>query len=417
MLGGASTRLGRVARKGTPAAGRGARFAALVVIAAWAPLALTAEAQLDHDELAPPGHELVGFRFTPVFTVENFYDDNIFATEDGREDDYFVSMVPSLGAESTWSRHYLSVNGVGRIDRYADVTSEDGEQYQLDAVGRLDLMAENSLGAEFSQGRQTVGRANAENSGRSGPQQLDRYEGALRYDHEFARTDLALSGFVRRLDFIESLDSDRDRLIVGAAPRLSYRFSPSFSLFLEPEAVRRGYDQTLDDDGVKRSSSTYNGLVGARFDITSVIEGELAAGVAHADFDESTFDDVTTAAVSAEVTWDVTKLTTLEFEVTRRLAPTTLDGASSKVQTLAGINVRHELLRNLLITTEITYFREEFEKLGRTDDNFRIRASADYEINDFLSLLLTYRFRARDTDASDRNFYRNIVMLGLTTRL
>ena len=74
-------------------------------------------------------------------------------------------------------------------------------------------------------------------------------------------------------------------------------------------------------------------------------------------------------------------------------------------------------MRNVILRADFAYLREEFEGIRRTDDGFRIRAGAEYSINKFLSLTLGYRFRLRETNAVERDFRRNIVVLGLEAQL
>jgi uncharacterized protein (PEP-CTERM system associated) len=117
------------------------------------------------------------------------------------------------------------------------------------------------------------------------------------------------------------------------------------------------------------------------------------------------------------LTWEITRLTELKAEIIRRVAPTNIAGASSKIQTLSQVRVRHELLPDLFLTVEGAYFRENFEELSRDDDNYRFRAGAEYLINRFLSVGIGYHFRNRDSDDSARDFKRNVVRLAIELRL
>ena len=407
-----SYKCGRGARDGRRRrAGASARFT--LALAAFALFASPAQAQAPESDYSRQGYKLGGFRLHNSITIDNFYNDNVFATDGNKDDDYFVSIVPGLEIESTWLHHYLSLNAFGTIDRYATVTAEDNEEYTVETQGRLDLTEESSLTTVFRQGRDTVGRTNAENDRRKNPQQLYFYAGELSYDHGFSKIDLTLRGFARRLDYVKSIDDDRDRVHYGGRPRLAYRFSPAFSVFLEPGAEIRDYDDKRDNDGVEKSSAAISGYVGSEFDITSIIRGELAIGFIHINFDESSFDDETIPAVKSEVTWDVTPLTRLDLEVAHRLATTTRQGASSKTQTLVSLGASHELRRNVILNAQATYLREDFNDISRDDDNFRFRAGARYLINRFLSIDLGYRFRLRETNAPNRDFRQNVVTLSI----
>ena len=65
-----------------------------MVLATFVPLGLPARAQdaTPGGELAGRGYPLGQFHFLPSVTFENFYNDNIFASENDETDDYFVSI-------------------------------------------------------------------------------------------------------------------------------------------------------------------------------------------------------------------------------------------------------------------------------------------------------------------------------------
>ena len=40
----------------------------------------------------------------------------------------------TFGAATTWSRHYLSVNGAGRFNRYGRLSNQNNDEYAIDKV-------------------------------------------------------------------------------------------------------------------------------------------------------------------------------------------------------------------------------------------------------------------------------------------
>ena len=367
-------------------------------------------------ELTGQGVVMGSFLVLPVLTVESSYNDNVFATDGGKNGDYVTSIIPALGIESLWSRHFVSVGVFGKINRYADLSSEDDEEYGVAGSGRLDLSSEATVLADLELGRRTIRRANSENSGRTGPEQLDFVNFDLGYRREFGRFRLDLDPFVQRRNYVESSDNDRDRTQIGATPRIWYRFSPAFSVFFEPGVKDIDYDRKVDDAGAERNSLTLHGFVGAEFDITSIIDAAISLGPVHSDFDESSFNSFTTVGARGAVTWDVTELTRVKAEVVRRVAPTNIEGASSKIQTLGRVRLRHKLLPELFLSVDGAFFREDFRGIGREDDNYRIRASAEYLINRFVSIGAGYNFRIRNSNVPAEDFTRNVFTLAIELR-
>ena len=410
-------------RKGTVCAGR--RVAHVLALAALASFALPARAQdlalgnlggVPKPEFNGQGYPIGSFRVLPVLAVENTYNDNIFVSSATEEGDYVVSIIPALGIESTWERHFVSLGVFGKIDRYATFSAENSEEYGVAATGRFDLSGGSSVVTELNLGRTTIGRANTENTGRTDPEQLDFLNFDFSYRHEFSRFRLDIDPFVGVRDYVESQDADRDRIQYGGSPRIWYRFSPALSVFVEPGIKVIDYDQKVDDTGVERSSLTLQGFVGARFDFSSLITGKISVGAVHLDFDEPSFDAFTTVGVRGTVSWHVTPLTRVDARVVRRVSPTITAGASSKIQTSGRIGISHALRTDILFSIEGTYFREEFKQLGRDDDNYRIRVGAEYLFNKFVSVGLGYRFRIRDSNVPVEDFTRNVFTLAIELR-
>ena len=111
------------------------------------------------------------------------------------------------------------------------------------------------------------------------------------------------------------------------------------------------------------------------------------------------------------VTWEATRLTRVRAKVERSILPTGADGASSKVKTRVSLRGRHELFRNLILSAEAVYFREDFKQLGRKDDSYRVRAGVEYRINRFFSVIARHTYRERDSSRNGRDYRSNITML------
>ena len=93
------------------------------------------------------------------------------------------------------------------------------------------------------------------------------------------------------------------------------------------------------------------------------------------------------------------------------------DTADGNLQNAVGLEVQHELLRNVLLNGTLDYTRDDFQGTGRTDNVYGAGAGVSYLLNRNLTLDATYRFTKRDSDDNDVEFDRNIVLVGFTARL
>ncbi|MDB5456895.1 MAG: hypothetical protein JWP92_2480, partial [Caulobacter sp.] len=86
-----------------------------------------------------------GFTLYPRITVEAEYNDNIYATATNEQSDTIWRVKPEIAARSNWSRHALGFFASGTINRYADNSSENTEEYTIGANGRLDVIGNSNI--------------------------------------------------------------------------------------------------------------------------------------------------------------------------------------------------------------------------------------------------------------------------------
>src|SRR3546814_13864239 len=86
------------------------------------------------------------------------------------------------------------------------------------------------------------------------------------------------SGEVHKLNYLRSLDDERDYTSYRGALRGFYRMSPLINLYVQGYVNRRDFRQAADDAGVNRDASTFGGTVGAEFDPGGTMSGELNVG-------------------------------------------------------------------------------------------------------------------------------------------
>src|SRR3546814_14539006 len=73
------------------------------------------------------------------------------------------------------------------------------------------------------------------------------------------------SGEVHKLNYLRSLDDERDYTSYRGALRGFYRMSPLINLYVQGYANRPDFRQAADDAGVNRDASTFGGPVGGEF--------------------------------------------------------------------------------------------------------------------------------------------------------
>ena len=361
------------------------------------------------------GIDLGGFRLFPRAAVSESYDDNIFADDDDEEADLITTVSAALLAQSQWSRHELAIAARLRHQRFLDNDEQDRTEYFLRPSLRLDLAerSEATLTAEYS--RRVVGRDDPEDAGNEDPTEFDRFYSRAEVIGRANRLFFGINGEVRRDDYISSGDDDRDRTEVRFGLPLGYEVSAKTDVVLEPFFRLRDFDE-LDDTGADRDARAAGATIGIDTEVTSLVHVNFDIGFIANDFEDPRFDDSVDLIFGGEAIWYATAMTTVKARALRQDIATGEPGASSKTQSTFGIEVQHELQRNVLLGVQARYINDDFRNLNREDDRAIVGLGAEYLLNRYVSVAADYRYEQRWSDAAGEDFNRNIVTLGLRTR-
>ena len=237
-----------------------------------------------------------------------------------------------------------------------------------------------------------------------------------------------IGGGVVRFNYIDngqsSTESRRDRTEYGARARLGYQISPRLGTFVQGAYSYRDYDEDevlANGNDLDRTNQGYRVSLGTNVDITGLVFGEMSVGYSARNYDSSQFQDSNGFGANGSLTWNVTPLTSIILNAESGILETTVtvDGepASGDLQNSVGVDVTHELRRNVLLNANAGYIRDDFQGVTRTDNIFNAGVGASYLINRNFSLNATYEFTTRNSDADGDEFTRNIVLVGITAKL
>lgn len=367
----------------------------------------------------PLGIRAGGFLVYPSLQVGGEYDSNVFALENNEEDDFGLLIRPRITAVSQWSRHSLTMSLFGDFALYEEFDENNYQDFGASINGRLDITRNDVLSGDLYLQRRHEGRESPESVGSENL--VNYFDGLARigYRHDFNLVYFVVGGSFNRRDFQEEdLNEDRRDLIdLNGDLRVGYKISPRFNVFVQGDYTIVRYDKTPDNTGFDRDSKGWGFSVGTDIDITGVLFGEARIGYIRREYDDDRLDNVSGPGGLAKLTWNVTGLTSLIFEAGGGIVETTQNGASADLQSNVAAEVQHELLRNLILNGRLSFTRDDFQGIDRTDHTYRARAGARYLLNRNLSLDAAYEFATRDSDVNGGDYDRHIVRLGVTARL
>jgi hypothetical protein len=422
---------------------------ALAVAAVTAPGAAVAqEARGDSvTDRARPEYEPLGIRagtlmLLPSLTlgvesVDNLFPETVSATGvRSEESDFGYSARAALGVSSDWGRHYLEGAAGVQQTTFQDFDTEDRTDEFARASLRLDFLRDSYLrfGASYQNLGEGRGAPTSSSTAADAIEPLD-YDlvnafaqvshtfNRLRLGGEVAMTDWAYEDRVALRSGAVGDFSVRDRTQMEYIGRAEYAVSPSTALLVEGSFNTRDYDKNRDAiTGLPvptRDSEGYEVLVGANLDLSRLVRGEFGIGFLQQDYDNVAIGTLEGVGLDAEIEWFATPITTVTFTGARSIEDVFDGTVDAFAQTTVGVDVDHELLRNLIVSGGVAYFDRDFEVRVRSDQEWRGEVGARYLVNRVAEIGGSYQFSNLESDRSpggDVSYDINRFLATLTLR-
>lgn len=386
-----------------------------------------------HEGYEALGVRAGGFVLWPKLTGTAEYNDNIFATSADQVGDTVFRLTPQLNIASDWSRHSLQAHAQGSFNRFAQNSDQDTDDYSFGADGRLDVLRSATVSSGIDLSRFTEPRTSTGTEGQAFPVEYRLTTAYLAGARTFNR--LKLSGRVdwSKYDYLDRAGNfpqdDQDRQVTVALARVDYAVSPDTAVFIEVSGNDHHYRLSSSPivdgvptfpDFVDRDSKGVSALVGANFELATLIRGEIGVGYIEQRYKDSAFPDYSGLGARAQVEWFPTQLTTVTVTGSRSVEDAALAGASSYLSTDFGLEVDHELLRNLILSANGTFGDDNYRGIDRTDKRIGLGLSASYLMNRHVGLKLAYNhFKNSSSGADVAEEFRHYTVdrVGLTLTL
>lgn len=362
-----------------------------------------------------------GFKVKPTLDLEERYDDNIYSDNSNEIEDFITTISPAIELESNWNRHQLNAYANGEFVKYKDENSEDQDNYGVGADARFDILRETFITAGITYDELSEERGSPSAAANSvEPTEYSQTTGTIGFYRGLRKVSLSLDATATQLDYddgstsaganIDNDDRDRDQYRTNA--RIGYEFLPDYEAFISGSLDKREYDDT----SVNRDSDGYEITVGTAVNISGKARGEVFVGYMEQDYDSNTLNDIDGAAFGASLLWNPTQITSLNFGVIRSIEETAIANSSGYIATNYSADLEHELLRNVLLGTNISFSNNDYESTTanpREDNILSAGAEVRYLINRNTSAKIDYEYQDRDSNAANQDYTKNIVMIGL----
>ncbi len=355
----------------------------------------------DYDAL---GISVNSFKLLPRVQVGLGYSDNVFLADGNRQDDAFLSVSPSIRANSNWSRHSLQLAAGAGLRRYLSETARDETNYNLAAVGRYDIGSEYALTYEGQLARQFESPLTGEvDSNLAAISSYRRGFVSVRGERRAGRTRVL--GTVDRTTFnfgdIKQANgtvidqSDRNRAVTRVRAQAEYGFTPSLAVYGQVTYEKTDYSRFLASGAANRDSRAIRTIAGFNFDLAGVMRGTFGAGYVNRRFRSPLYKDVSGVSVEAKIEYFPSQLTTVTFGVRRLISDSSIGTTSAYFDNRASVRVDHELRRNIILNASADFAIQDYIGTKQTSDVMRLGGGGRYLINRRYSIELTGAYSSR----------------------
>lgn len=364
----------------------------------------------------PLGIRAGAFLVSPQLKVSEVYNDNVALEEEDEKSDFITLIEPSIAIESDWSVHSLGLEVGSEVAIHANEGDEDYQDAFVTGNFQLDITRATNLTLTGETRKAHVERDDPEDVGDNELTDVYQYGGSASLQQQFNRIGLRGSVSAERSDF-ESDQNDQDNVEYDFALRTGYEVSPRFQVFAEGIYNIEDRIQNVDDDGFERDSDGFEVRLGTSVDITSLVFGEAFAGYRVQRFKDDNFGDETGVSFGIDLSWNPTLLTSFNLSGTRDFEATDEAGAASNFTTSVVLGVDHEVLRNLVLSADAFYEKDDFRGDDREEDAFGFGGGIEYLVNRNIVLDSAYSYSERDSNVDGESYTANVISVGVAFRL
>jgi hypothetical protein len=369
-------------------------------------------------EVSPLGARIGPYHLFTRLDLKLSYNDNLFASDERTSSDLVRVLAPAVELRSDWSRHAVKLGGSFASSRYEDFSRENHDNWRVFAEGRLDLGRASDVFGSASVAHEQEDRASPDSTLGAEPTNYQVSEVGAGWRHPFGRFEAQLNGTARDYEFDQINASglpagtlegdDRNRQTLRGEGRLRYSMWPGYGVFLRGAYSTVDYDATAPG-GLNRDSDGYETGLGLDLELTDLIFGNAFVGYYRQRYDASGFDTAGGLGFGADISWNVTRLSTLHFEAQRSVQEAVQAGAAGYLSTDLGVELEHELLRNLLLVASSRQVNRRYDGIDRQETLWQHSFGANYLTNRHLQLRLQVVHRQQDGTAGGREFTQTFV--------
>ena len=117
--------------------------------------------------------------------------------------------------------------------------------------------------------------------------------------------------------------------------------------------------------------------------------------------------------VNAKIAYAITPLTTIALHAATTFDETNFVGASGSEGRSVGLDVTHQLLRNLTLTASLSYLSTQYVGAPITENTLSETLKAEYRLSRWLVATGSYNHATLHSTAAGSSYDQDVVLFGL----
>ena len=348
----------------------------------------------------------------PGFKVEERYDSNIFYDRTDPKHDFITLLTPTLAGEygfGTEDKHKVWAGYLGEFGIFGNYTKQnygnhnasagmnlDFDKYTLD-VDNLFQFTSTRAGTEFT--TRTL-------------RKIDTANATL--GMHFNKMDFDLGYRYYIVEFLSDTLRDENRYENSVWTAGYFQIQPKTKALLEFD-----YRNIQYKSAGGRNANAFDMLIGVKGEITAKLTGIIKGGYGLKQYSkDSTTPNFNNAVANIALLYAFNDRTDLTFSYNRAAYESIYSNNNYYIgdHFLADINYRFGgQFRDLIARCDLMYFHNSYpeaaigETKKRTDDEWAAGLALDYQIKEWASAGVGYRFHQRASNLGIRRYEQNVV--------
>jgi Putative beta-barrel porin 2 len=377
-------------------------------------------------------------RVHPHMGVAHMYTDNVFRTNSNKRGDFLTTLAPGIQAQLPFAGfHSLIVDYRTNIQYYARTPANDVQdqtasgRVNLDFPGglKIDLQGEHKLGHDprgSAVDDQNIQRLDVNKWTANGFTGQAEYRGA--------RSSIKLNLQTMRWDYLNNgLGIVRDRRSNYAGLTFLAEATAKTSLVANVGVIQSIYDQNKN-----LNNETYVFSGGGTWNVTDLTSGEFQVGYQHIQFSRASVRDENNLSsplnqftrdknahanvyFMGKLNWQATPLLTISVQPYRTIQQTAIAGNLFYTATGANLSAKHVLTDGVTVDLNLGIEHDKFQRSSstatgladRSDTLKNVAVGVTYRAVKWVGLGLQYIFEDRDSSQTQYSYQANTFMVSL----